>query len=145
MPGSVVEVDNPPRGGEGADLEVAEARGFLGRQPRLVRQRVMHQGEHGEVRARLQGLGKGADRQSVSHDHSSIPGGVQGGLEALPGAVVGLGKGPLEFVDPDPPAQPPESVHHPGVVQIPPGALVERTRHQEVEVDGGLLRHTAPS
>ena len=87
-------------------------------------------------------LRKPPQRQTVDEDPRPIGQITEGPAEAGPRPCVRLGERPVELVHDDLPPQAPQTLDHPGVVDVPAGPLVQRAWHDHVQRGAD---HTSPS
>ena len=87
-------------------------------------------------------LGQAAHCQTIDNHAGTIRQVAEYVREAGSGARIGLGERALELVHRHLPATPSEPVDHPCIVDIAAGALVQGTRHHDLE---RLLAHSRPS
>ena len=113
------------------------------REAGLVGERMVDERQETEPPAMHAGrLGQRSQGQSVDDDPRAVGNVDESPVQAGGRLGVDVWKRAVEFVNGDLPSEPTQPIDHPGIVEVTPRSLVERTGHDHVELGAD---HTDPS
>ena len=124
--------DHAGHRGQGPSFAAGEARPRFRRQARLVRNRMVHEGQDTQPPA-VRGDRFRQERQPVDEHPRSVREPGQHPVQARPRRRIGVGERPFQAVHVHAPAAAPQSGRHAGVVDVPAGSLVERAGRDQVQ------------